>query len=463
MMTGTDDLDLLADAIARGETTAARAVATALDASRRWQPAINAFVARDDEAAMEAATRADRRRARGEALPALHGVPVAIKDMFDRAGRAPGCGAGPGTARQDLADSALVAALERAGAIVIGALNMTEYALGLTGHNDHIGDCRNPWDPARVTGGSSSGPAAAVAARIVPGAIGSDTGASIRLPAAWCGVTGLKPTHGLVDARGAMPMSFALDTIGPLANGARGVARLLAAIAPDAARREAPASLRAGDLSQLRIGVVGGQFADGLDAGVERALDAAVGSLRALGAVIDQVGPCQADLARRLHRLMMAAEAAALHDTRLRRAPESFTAEVRYRLELGRRIPAASYLSAARGRPRLLRAFLEDCFGPRDMLLTALVPRPAPPIERTRFGAPGFAAELLADIPRRTQPFSYLGLPALALPCGFVDGMPVGLQLVGRPHAEAGLLAVGEAFQRVTDWHLRRPPDPVTP
>jgi aspartyl-tRNA(Asn)/glutamyl-tRNA(Gln) amidotransferase subunit A len=257
-------------------------------------------------------------------------------------------------------------------------------------------------------------------------------------------------------------MSFALDTIGPLATSARGVARLLDAIAPEAARRPAPDAWRAGDLAGLRIGVVGGQFADGLDADVERAVDAAIGTLRGLGAGIDAVGPCQADLARRLHRLMMAAEAASLHDIRLRRAPESFTAEVRYRLELGRRIPAAAYLSAARGRARLLRAFLAECFGPRDILLTALVPRPAPPIGRTRFGGPGFAPELLADIPRRTQPFSYLGLPALALPCGFVDGMPVGLQLVGRPHAEAGLLAVGEAFQRVTGWHLRRPTAPLT-
>jgi aspartyl-tRNA(Asn)/glutamyl-tRNA(Gln) amidotransferase subunit A len=133
---------------------------------------------------------------------------------------------------------------------------------------------------------------------------------------------------------------------------------------------------------------------------------------------------------------------------------------VRYRLELGRRIPAAAYLAAARGRARLLRAFLGDGFARCDILLTALVPRPAPPIERTRFGAPGFAPELLADIPRRTQPFSYLGLPALALPCGFAQGLPVGMQLVGRPHDEATLLAVGAAFQTKRDWHLRQPPLP---
>ena len=456
------DLAALAGAIAHGETSARDAVARALARARAWQPAINAFVAIDEEGAMRRAAEADRLRASGAPLSPLHGVPVAIKDMFDRDGRAPGCGAGPGRQSPGLPGSALVTALEDAGAIVVGALHMTEFALGLTGHNDHLGDCRNPWSPDRVTGGSSSGPAAAVAARLVPGAIGSDTGASIRIPAAWCGVTGLKPTHGLVDARGAMPMSFALDTIGPLATSARGVARLLAAIAPAATGQPLPPAWRAGDLSGLRIGVVGGQFSAGLDPGVAAALDAARATLGSLGARLDDVGPAQADLARRLHRLMMAAEAAALHDTRLRRTPDSFTAEVRYRLELGRRIPASAYLSAARGRARLLRAFLDDGFGARDMLLTALVPRPAPPIERTRFGAPGFAPDLLADIPRRTQPFSYLGLPALALPCGFVDGMPVGMQLVGRPHADAALLAIGEAFQRVTDWHRRRPLPPLT-
>lgn len=455
----------LAEAIARGETDAQAAVADALARAHAWQRTIGAFVSIDDDDALRAARAADARRANGAPLGPLHGVPVAIKDMFDRAGRAPGCGAGRESAAPDRRDAAIVARLAEAGAIIVGTLNMTEYALGLTGHNDHIGDCRNPWAPDRVTGGSSSGPAAAVAARIVPGAIGSDTGASIRLPAAWCGVTGLKPTHGLVDASGAMPMSFALDTIGPIAPSARDVARMLAALAPATAPRRAHPACRAGRLDGLVIGVVGGQFADGLDHDVADALADAEAALRALGARLVATGPAQADLARRLHRLMMAAEAAALHDTRLRHAPEGFTAEVRYRLELGRRIPAAAYLAAARGRARLLRDFLAEGFARCDVLLTALVPRPAPPIDRTRFGAPGFAPELLADIPRRTQPFSYLGLPALALPCGFAQGLPIGMQLVGRPHDEATLLAVGAAFQTMRDWHLRQPllPDVTAP
>ncbi|MFM8682016.1 MAG: amidase, partial [Alphaproteobacteria bacterium] len=258
------DLATLAGAIARGETSARDAVQRAIARSRAWQPSINAFVAIDEERAMQRAGEADRMRASGAALAPLHGVPVAIKDMFDRDGRAPGCGAGPGTARAGLRDAALVEALARSGAIVIGSLNMTEYALGLTGHNDHVGDCRNPWSPDRVTGGSSSGPAAAVAARIVPAAIGSDTGASIRIPAAWCGVAGLKPTHGLVDGRGAMPMSFALDTIGPLATTMRGAAMLLDAIT--SRPRGAPhPPCRGGRLDGLRIGVARAHFADGLD------------------------------------------------------------------------------------------------------------------------------------------------------------------------------------------------------
>jgi aspartyl-tRNA(Asn)/glutamyl-tRNA(Gln) amidotransferase subunit A len=456
-MTGALDAVALAQAIARGETTAEAAVGAAIDRAEAWQSRINAFVSIDREAALDHARAADQRRARGATTPPLHGVPIAIKDMFDRRDRQPGCGAGPGAAAPGLADAALVTRLAEAGAIVIGTLNMTEYALGLTGHNDHLGDCANPWDPSRVTGGSSSGPAAAVAARIVPAAIGSDTGASIRLPAAWCGVVGLKPTHGGVDARGAMPMSFTLDAIGPLATTVRGAARVIDAIG-QGPRAGGCESALSGDIRGRRIGVVEGYFGDGLDAGVADAFGRAVDVLRARGAIVDVARIGCADLARRLHRLMMAAEAASLHERALAETPERFTAEVRYRLELGRRVPATAYLAASRGRARLLRHFLAESFGARDALLTALVPRPAPPRAATRFGSAGFRAELLADIPKRTQPISYLGLPALALPCGFVDGLPVGLQLVGRPYDEATLLAIGDAYERDTDWHRRAPP-----
>jgi aspartyl-tRNA(Asn)/glutamyl-tRNA(Gln) amidotransferase subunit A len=454
--TGQLDVVALARAIAAGEITAEAAIGAALERAAAWQPRINAFVALEQDTARERARVADARRTGGATLPSLHGVPIALKDMFDRRDRRPGCGAGPGAAAPGLADAALVTRLERAGAIVIGTLNMTEYALGLTGHNDHIGDCANPWDTTRVTGGSSSGPAAAVAARIVPAAIGSDTGASIRLPAAWCGVVGLKPTHGGVDSRGAMPMSFTLDAIGPLATTTRGAARLMDAISQGPRAGGCEAALT-GDIRGRHIGVVEGYFGDGLDPGVADAIGRAIDVLRARGAIVDVAHIGCADLARRLHRLMMAAEAASLHERALAETPERFTAEVRYRLELGRRVPATSYLAASRGRARLLQQFLAESFGPRDALLTALVPRPAPPRAATRFGAAGFRAELLADIPKRTQPISYLGLPALALPCGLVDGLPVGLQLVGRPYDEATLLAIGDAYERDTDWYRHAP------
>ncbi len=305
----------------------------------------------------------------------------------------------------------------------------------------------------------------AVAARLVPAAIGSDTGASIRLPAAWCGVVGLKTTQGRVGARGAMPMSFALDTIGPLATTMRGAARLLGVIAGAEAGDPSAASHPTGDyeaaliqpIEGLRIGLVEDQFGEGLDPGVATALDEAVRVLRALGATMTTMPSVHADLARRLHRLMMAAEAATIHDLALRTTPTRFTAEVRYRLELGRRVPATSYLAALHGRGRLLHRFMSEGFSGVDALLTALVPRPAPLRARTRFGTPDFEPALLADIPKRTQPFSYLGLPALAVPCGFVDGLPIGFQLVGRPFGEAKLLAIGAAYERATDWHHRLP------
>jgi len=462
------DVAEIASAIATGARSAESSVAACLDQIARWQPTINAFVSIDAEAAMRRAVAADRARKTGHRLGALHGVPIAIKDMFDRDDLSPGCGAGPAHVAAGLKPATLVKRLERAGAIIVGALNMTEYALGLTGHNDHLGDACNPWSPAHVTGGSSSGPAIAVAARIVPAAIGSDTGASIRLPAAWCGVAGLKPTHGRVGARGAMPMSFALDTIGPLATSMRGAARLLGVIAGaepgDASAVDHPVPDYEAALSNriegMRIGLVETYFGDGLDSGVASAMHEAVRVLRSLGARVTTVAPAYADLARRLHRLMMAAEAAAIHDLALRKTPERFTPEVRYRLELGRRVPATVYLQALRGRAPLLRQFLAEAFSDVDVLLTALVPRPAPPRARTRLGAPGYEPALLADIPKRTQPFNYLGLPALAVPCGFVDGLPVGCQLVGRPFDEATLLTIGAAYERETDWHRRVPAPP---
>ena len=462
------DVAEIATAIATGTHSAESIVASCLARIAQWQPAINAFVQVDVEVAMSRARAADRARAAGHELGKLHGVPIAIKDMFDRTDLSPGCGAGPARAEPGLLPATVINRLERAGAIIIGALNMTEYALGLTGHNDHLGDACNPWAPAHVTGGSSSGPAIAVAARLVPAAIGSDTGASIRLPAAWCGVAGLKPTHGRVGARGAMPMSFALDTIGPLATTMRGAARVLSVIAGAEPGDATAVTHRVADyeaaltarIDGLRIGVVEAYFGDNLDAGVAAALDEAVRVLRSLGATITSVRLAHADLARRLHRLMMAAEAATIHDQALRATPERFTPEVRYRLELGRRVPATAYLQAARGRGRLLRQFLAEGFDGVDALLTALVPRPAPLRARTRFGMPDFEPALLADIPKRTQPFNYLGLPALAVPCGFVDGLPIGYQLVGKPFDEATLLTIGAAYERATDWHQRIPAPP---
>jgi aspartyl-tRNA(Asn)/glutamyl-tRNA(Gln) amidotransferase subunit A len=433
--------------IASSEVSARDCVADCLRRIHASQSTLNAFIAIDDARAMEHAEAADRMRAVGGRLGPLHGMPIAIKDMFDRAGRRPGCGADRGGGDTTRRDATIVERLERAGAIIVGALHMTEYALGLTGHNDHLGDCTNPWSPAHVTGGSSSGPAAVVGARLLPAAIGSDTGASIRIPAAWCGAVGIKPTHGRVSGAGAMAMSYSLDTIGPLASDMRGCALMLGVIAgadprdPHAAAVPVPdyAAALGGDLRRLRVGVIDEYFGDGLDPGVEAALGEAVRVLRACGAAIVEVKALHADLARRLHRLVMAAEAAAIHARMLEDSPERFTAEVRYRLELGRRLPAKDYLAALRGRAQLLREFVASSFARADVLLTALVPRPAPARDRTRFGAPGFEPALLADIPKRTQPFNYLGLPALAVPCGFVADRPIGFQLVGRPFDEATL------------------------
>jgi aspartyl-tRNA(Asn)/glutamyl-tRNA(Gln) amidotransferase subunit A len=462
------DLDVVAIArrIAAGELRVRDVVVDMLQRIDTGTARLNAFVEIDHEGALAAADLADRRVAAGESLGALHGVPIAIKDMFDRRDRSPGFGKGRGGHAPGLLPASVVERLEGAGAIIVGTLHMTEYALGLSGHNDHLGHARNPWSAAHVTGGSSSGPAAAVAARLVPAAIGSDTGASVRIPAAWCGVPGIKPTHGRVSRAGAMPMSFALDCIGPIATSVRGLARVLTVIAGADPRDPSTLPVARKDFEQgadgsiagLRIGIVDEYFGDRLDPGVGDALEAAKSILAARGATLVPALPGRSDLARRLHRLCMLAEAAALHAAALQRDPTRFTAEVRYRLDLGGRIPAAHYLAALRARGRILREFVGEAFASCDLLFTALVPRPAPELARTAYGAPAFDPALLADVPKRTQPFNFLGLPALAVPCGFVDRRPVAFQLVGRPFDEATLLRVGMNYEQATPWHAMVPP-----
>ncbi len=457
-----------AAALAAGRISSLELTTACLARARRANPRLNCFLRIDEEAARAAARGADAARARGTVVGALHGVPIALKDMFYDPPAPTSAGSGFLASHRATTAATVVERLRRAGAINLGALNMTEFALGPTGHNRVHGDCHNPWDPARIAGGSSSGAGAAVAARLAYGALGSDTGGSIRGPASVNGVVGLKPTYGLVPRTGAMPLSWSCDHVGPLARTAADLAHLLGAIAghdpADPSTRRTPppdflARLEAG-VAGLRIGVPRRHYFEDVDGDVAAALETALAELASAGAILVPVEAPAPALLTELGRVLVYAEAAAAHAGFLRAHPESYAPQVRARIETGFAIPAPTYLAAAQLRPRHLREFVAGVYARCDVLATPTLAVAVPTLAATDVGGGESMWTVIAALVRCVAPFNYLGVPALSLPAGFdAAGMPVGLQLVGPPFSEARLLRVAAAFQRCTDWHARRPPD----
>jgi len=456
----------IADAIRAGRLSSVEATRACLDAIEARQPTLNAFISADPEGALRQAEAADRALARGEEVGPLHGVPLAHKDMFYRQGVITTCGA---KIRADFRPGETATVLERlkaAGALHLGGLNMAEFALGPTGHNAHFGDCHNPWEPSRIPGGSSSGSGAAVAARLVFGALGSDTGGSIRHPAAFCGLVGLKPTAGRVSRAGAMPLSPALDCIGPLTRRVEDCARLTRLIAgpdprdPTAAARPAPdyeATLGRGVRGQ-RIGILrdGYMFRHVPRAGRD-ALEHASTVFAQLGSELVLLPPPDFDRLAALSSVVMRAETAALHANWLRTRPNDYSAQLRARLMAGLMVPAVSYLEATAVRGRLVRDFCSEVFSRCEALLLPVIGTPAPTLAETAADDPRGLAERVMPIAHASRPINYLGLPALSLPCEPVEGLPYGFQLVGRPFAEARLLQLGYAYQQATSFHARVP------
>lgn len=452
------DMTDLAQAIARG---AVRAVAAVEDALSRAEACagLNAVVALEAEEALATARACDAEHAAGTSRGPLHGVPLAHKDMFWRAGKVSACGTMMWADHVPDATSPLVAALERAGAITVGRLHMAEFALGPTGHNAHLGRCGNPWHPEAISGGSSSGSGAAVGAGIVRAALGSDTGGSVRLPAAFCGVAGLKPTTGLLSSAHMMPLSRTMDTAGPLARSSRDLALLMTVMTG----RDHQAALGRG-MAGLRIGVPTSYYTDGLDPQVAAALDEARRAFAALGAtVLDVEVPDQTPYTA-LAAQIWPPEAAAFHRQRLAERPDEFGEQVRNRLAEGLRVSAVDYLSALNEREAARGAMLAGPFAACDLLLTPAARMPVPLAHEVEATAGAAMQRMIADVSALTRTVSMLGFPALVTPMG-VDarGLPLALQLIGAPGAEAVLLAAAHAFERATGWIGRRPPLTTSP
>lgn len=459
-------LTAAAEAIAARRITATTATEACLARIDAWQPALNAFITLDAEGALAAAHAADAALADGARPGPLHGVPLAHKDMFYRAGRP---STGGSAIRRDFVPDETATVLNRldaAGAIDLGTLNMAEFAAGPTGHNVHFGDCRNPWNTDHITGGSSSGSGAGVAARLFFGALGSDTGGSVRLPAAACGITGIKPTWGRISRFGCLPRAWSLDCMGPLVRSARDAARMLGVLAgpdprdPTASPLPVPdyeAGIAAG-IAGMRIGVPRGAYREGVSAEVDAAHEESLAVLRALGAeIVDIALPDFAPL-QDLGNILSKSEAAAAHLDWMLSRPDAYSPQVHSRTQGGMHVPAALYLRALARRGAVLQDFAARVFDKADMLHAPIIPVPVPTRAETDVQDAANVPAMVGALTRFTRPFNYLGLPSLALPCGFSgNGLPIAFQLVGRPFAEARLLQAGHAYQEATDWHLRAP------
>jgi aspartyl-tRNA(Asn)/glutamyl-tRNA(Gln) amidotransferase subunit A len=380
----------------------------------------------------------------------LHGVPMAHKDMYYRRGVVSTCGSKILRDTPASATAKVLEHLDAAGAIQFGVLNMAEFAMGPTGHNWHYGHCRNPWDPERVTGGSSSGSGASVAARANFAALGSDTGGSVRLPAAFCGTAGIRPTHGLVPVENILPLCPSLDTVGPLTRTVEDAALVLQVISQRnlMERLEKP-------VAGLRIGRPRQVFYEGCDAEIAAAMDASLDVFRRLGATVVDVDLPDFSRLSALAAVLHAAEANPFHDEWFRTRPQDYSPQVRERLERGRPTLAGDYLKAMQARRPAIADFCEAVFSKVDLVHGPVVSFQTPTIEETDISTGDAAAEMLGRFVRLTRPISYLGLPVACANAGFTSaGMPIGMQLIAAPFEDATALRAGHAFERAANLAL---------
>jgi aspartyl-tRNA(Asn)/glutamyl-tRNA(Gln) amidotransferase subunit A len=424
--------------------SASERVETAIGAAERLNPTINAYLHLDREGARAAAAEQDATdAARGTVAgpdPArpLAGMPICVKDIVDVAGM-PTTAGGAGWVRHPDADAVVVERLRAAGAIVIGKGNTNEFACGIDGRNPHKGDCRNPHDPERLSGGSSSGPAAAVASGMAEAAIGTDTSGSIRIPAALCGVVGIRPTRGRVPADGVVPLAWSLDAVGPLARDVATASLVLDLMAG----RERPSPRP--EVRDMRIGLAT-ELLDLAEEPVAEAIGATVGLLREQGAEVVDVALPDLGRAAAIHRIIQSCEVAAVHAPWFAEQRDRYAPEVRARIEPGYRLGAASYLRAQRHRRLFTRAFAAAIRG-LDAVIAPASPVLAPPIVDEEVVVRGERRPTRVALLSCAIAFSQLDGPAVSVPIGLREGLPVGLQVIGRPHAEDVVLRIAAAAE----------------
>ncbi len=458
----------LARLIASKEVSPVEVVRAHLDRIAAVDGTLKSYITVMGDSALESAKSAEAAVIAGNGLGPLHGVPIGLKDLYCTKGVRTTGGSKILGDWKPTEDAAVVSRLTAAGGIVLGKLNMHEFAYGPEGLNPHYGTPWNPWDKAthRICGGSSSGSGAAVAAGICPGALGSDTGGSIRIPASLCGITGIKPTYGRVSRAGVLPLAWSLDHVGPMCRSAADCALMLGAMAgydprdPTTSVLPVPDYLAAltGQVKGLRIGVLRAFYLESTDSAVRALVESAVKTLEGLGASAQEVNLELPKHAAGASYAVISPEAYAYHENWIKTRPREYGADVRQRLLVGAFVSGTDYLKGQRVRA-LIRDEVDTALSKLDVLVCATTPMPAPAVgqKEVRIGAE--KQPVRPSLIRFTRPFNMTGHPAASVPCGFTaEGLPAGLQIIGRPFDEATVLRVADAYQRATDWHARRPP-----
>lgn len=427
-------------------------------------PKLNAFITVTAEAALRQARQAEADIQRGRWIGPLHGIPIALKDLLDTAGVRTTAASGVFKDRIPIQDANIVRRLKAGGAVLLGKLNMHEFAYGGSSVISYFGAVRNPWETAYSPAGSSGGSAAALAAELCYGAIGSDTGGSIRMPAAYCGIVGLKPTYGRVSTSGVIPLAWSLDHVGPMTRTAMDAALMLQVIAgydpedpnsADTPVQDYAAGLE-GKTSSLRIGIPRAYFYEGLHPEIQAAMDTALSVLGKLTSSQHEIEIQATNDMALTAILIMKAEAYAYHREYVTKSPDLYQPETLKRIRAGAEISGADYIDARRHLDQYRRS-ISKIFDRVDLVVTATTPVP-----------PLTISELLADpdhlrakevvSARNTRPFNLLGLPAVSIPCGFTSkGLPIGMQIIGPPSGEATVLRLARAYEQATDWHNRGP------
>jgi aspartyl-tRNA(Asn)/glutamyl-tRNA(Gln) amidotransferase subunit A len=425
----------------------------------RLNPILNAFITVTADSALREAREAEAEIQRGQWRGPLHGIPLGLKDLVDTAGTRTTAASGLFKDRIPTQDAEVVRRLRNAGAVLLGKQNLHEFAYGGSSMISYYGEVHNPWNPAHIAGGSSGGSAAAVAAGLGLGAIGTDTAGSVREPAAQCGVVGIKPTFGRVSARGVIPLSRSLDHVGPIGRTVSDVAAMLQAVAgfdpedTNSVDTPVPDYLAALQVKpkRARVGVPREFFYEDLDPEVASAVELALGVLNKLGCEIHEIS-----MDVPTDRTLQLVESYAIHREFVRTSPELYQPETLRRIRSGENISEAQIETARRDLARA-RGEIQSAFADLDFVVTPAVPIPAPPLAELKQN-PDLLRPRELVLLRNTRPFNVWGLPAISVPCGFSSaGLPIGLQIAGPPWSEAAILQLAYAYEQATNWHQREP------